>query len=55
MISLSGQIGSHMESMRANLQQLDGVVPAITKSRAALQDVLQKHVGAEQYQQLLLG
>lgn len=44
-----------MESMKGNLQQIGGVVPAIIKSKAALQQVLLKHVDAEQYESTLLG
>lgn len=55
LITLSRQIGSHMESVRGNLQQIGGVVPAITKSKAALQQVLLKHLDEEQYDSVLLG
>lgn len=44
-----------MESMKANLQPLNGVVPAITKSKAALQQVLLKHLDDEHYESVLLG
>lgn len=53
--ALSRQIGNHMESLKSNLHQVDGVVPAITKSKAALQQVLLKHLGEEQYGRVLLG
>lgn len=52
---LSKQIGSHMESIKGNLQQIDGVVPAIIKSKAAIQKVLLKHLDDEQYESVLLG
>lgn len=52
---LSRQIGSHMESLKGNLQQIGGVIPAITKSKAALQQVLLKHLDQEQYDGVLLG
>ncbi|KXH41229.1 hypothetical protein CSIM01_03435 [Colletotrichum simmondsii] len=52
---LAGQVGSHMESMRANLQQIDGVVPQIVKSRAALQDVLFKHLDQQSFENVLFG
>lgn len=55
LITLSKQISSHMESMKGNLQQISGVVPAITKSKAALQQVLLKHLDDEQYESVLLG
>lgn len=53
--TLSKQVASHMESMKGNLQQIGGVVPAITKSKAALQQVLLKHLGDEQYERILIG
>lgn len=55
LLTLSRQIGSHMESMKGNLQQIGGVVPAITKSKGALQQVLLKHLDKEQYETILLG
>lgn len=55
LITLSKQIGSHMESMQGNLQQIGGVVPAISRSKAALQHVMQKHLDEEQYDKVLLG
>jgi len=44
-----------MESMRSNLGQIEGVLPAIAKSRAALQATLCEHLDPEQYEQALLG
>ncbi|SPQ27263.1 ed9861df-e52d-4c43-86db-f7506a82d843 [Thermothielavioides terrestris] len=55
LLALSQQIGSHMESMRSNLAQIEGVLPAIAKSRAALQGVLCELLSPEQYEQVLLG
>ncbi|KZL76821.1 kinetochore protein fta7 [Colletotrichum tofieldiae] len=52
---LAGQVGNHMESMRNNLQPIDGVVPQIVRSRAALQDVLYKHLDQQSYEKVLLG
>ncbi|KAK2016313.1 hypothetical protein LZ32DRAFT_552958 [Colletotrichum eremochloae] len=52
---LAGHVGSHMESMRNNLQQIDGVVPQIVRTRAALQDVLFKHLDQQSYENVLLG
>ncbi|WDK10570.1 hypothetical protein CGRA01v4_01849 [Colletotrichum graminicola] len=52
---LAGQVGSHMESMRNNLQQIDGVLPQIVRTRAALQDVLFKHLGQQNYENVLFG
>jgi hypothetical protein len=55
LMKLSQQLGSHMESMQGNLQQIGGVIPAISKSKAALQRVMLKHLGEEQYDKVLLG
>lgn len=55
LLTLSKQIGSHMESMQGNLQQIGGVVPAISRSKAALQQLIQKHLDEEQYDKVVLG
>ncbi|KAL2185501.1 hypothetical protein L209DRAFT_766245 [Thermothelomyces heterothallicus CBS 203.75] len=55
LLALSQQIGNHMESMKNNLSQIEGVLPAIARSRAALQGVLCEHLDPEQYEQVLLG
>lgn len=55
LMTLSKQIGSHMDSMQGNLQQIGGVVPAISRSKAALQQVVLQHLDEEQYDKLLLG
>ncbi|KAK0639362.1 CENP-Q, a CENPA-CAD centromere complex subunit-domain-containing protein [Cercophora newfieldiana] len=55
LLGLSKQIGSHMESMKGNLQQIDGVLPAIVKTRAALQGVLHRYLDPLQYDQAVLG
>lgn len=53
--ALSQRIGSHMNSMRSNMLQIDGVLPAITKSRALLQGVLHRHLDPKLYDEVLLG
>ncbi|KAF3070468.1 hypothetical protein GL218_00488 [Daldinia childiae] len=52
---LAGQIANHMESMRGNLQQIDGVVPAITKSQGLLRAALQSRLDCEQLDNIILG
>ncbi len=52
---MATQLGSHMESLKGNLQQVDGVVAAITQSRAALQHVLEQRLEPRQYEGILLG
>jgi hypothetical protein len=52
---LASQIGSHMESMRGNLQQIEGVAPAVTEGQAALRMTLLPHLDKGSYEQVLLG
>ncbi|KAI2632194.1 CENP-Q, a CENPA-CAD centromere complex subunit-domain-containing protein [Hypoxylon sp. NC1633] len=51
---LAGQIANHMESMRGNLQQIDGVVPAIERSRGLLRAAL-SHLDPEVLENVILG
>lgn len=44
-----------MDSIKANLEQMDGVVPAIIQSKAALQHVLRERLDPLQYERILLG
>ncbi|KAK4189927.1 CENP-Q, a CENPA-CAD centromere complex subunit-domain-containing protein [Podospora australis] len=55
LLDLAKQIGSHMESMKGNLGQIEGVVPAIQKGKAALQGVLARHLSEEAYESVVLG
>ncbi|KAI1106489.1 CENP-Q, a CENPA-CAD centromere complex subunit-domain-containing protein [Jackrogersella minutella] len=55
LLGLAGQIASHMESMRGNLQQVDGVVPAIARSRGALRAALQSRLDREMLENVVLG
>ncbi|KAK8107327.1 uncharacterized protein PG998_009340, partial [Apiospora kogelbergensis] len=52
---LAHQIGNHMESMRSNLQQVEGVAPAIAQSRAALKTVLMPNLDQAAYEKVLFG
>ncbi|KAL7974560.1 CENP-Q, a CENPA-CAD centromere complex subunit domain-containing protein [Trichoderma sp. SZMC 28014] len=53
--SLALQLSDHMESIKNNLQQTDGIVPQLARSKAALQDVLFKQLDQEQYERVVLG
>ncbi|PTB66418.1 hypothetical protein BBK36DRAFT_1141267 [Trichoderma citrinoviride] len=53
--ALALQLSDHMESIKTNLQQADGIVPQLARSRAALQDVLFRHLSQEQYERVVLG
>mgnify|MGYP001115387598 FL=1 len=55
LFALSQQVVNHMESIRSNLGQIDGVLPAIERSKAALQATLAKYLDREQYEQVVLG
>ncbi|KAI1090108.1 CENP-Q, a CENPA-CAD centromere complex subunit-domain-containing protein [Rostrohypoxylon terebratum] len=55
LLGLAGQIASHIESMRGNLQQVDGVALAIQRSQGLLRAALQKSLGKEQLESLILG
>ncbi|KOS22152.1 hypothetical protein ESCO_002202 [Escovopsis weberi] len=49
------QLGSHAESIRNNLRQTEGILPQVSRSRAALQDVLFRYLDQEQYEHVLFG
>ncbi|KAM7216860.1 CENP-Q, a CENPA-CAD centromere complex subunit domain containing protein [Rhypophila decipiens] len=53
--ALAQRIGRHMNSMKSNLAQIDGVLPAINKSKASLQGVLYSHLDPELYEEVLFG
>ncbi|KAI2631660.1 CENP-Q, a CENPA-CAD centromere complex subunit-domain-containing protein [Xylaria nigripes] len=55
LLALAGQISNHMESMHGNLQQIDGVLPAIAESHALLRTALQSHFGQKQLENIFLG
>ncbi|KAI1126883.1 CENP-Q, a CENPA-CAD centromere complex subunit-domain-containing protein [Nemania abortiva] len=55
LLNLAGQINNHMESMRGNLRQVDGVLPAIAKSHALLRTMLQPQFGQKQLENIILG
>ncbi|KAL5593988.1 hypothetical protein BROUX41_001041 [Berkeleyomyces rouxiae] len=53
--NLARQVASHMESIRGNMAQIDGVVPQIGRTRAALQSVLAKNLDPKLMQTVILG
>ncbi|TGJ87306.1 hypothetical protein E0Z10_g1429 [Xylaria hypoxylon] len=55
LFNLAGQISNHMESMRGNLEQIDGVLPAIAKSHALLRTTLQPQFSQKQLENIMLG
>ncbi|RGP66664.1 cylicin ii [Fusarium sporotrichioides] len=52
---LALQLSGHVDSIRGNLQQAEGVTPQLNRTRAALQDVLQQYLDSDTYEQVLLG
>jgi hypothetical protein len=55
LFDLAGQLGNHMESMRTNLQQIEGVDAEIVKSRGALRAALTPHLEGEALDRIVLG
>ncbi|KAI3328032.1 hypothetical protein HD806DRAFT_347399 [Xylariaceae sp. AK1471] len=55
LLGVARQINNHMQSMRGNLYQIDGVLPAIAKSHALLRTTLQPHFGRKQFENIMLG
>ncbi|KAL8335140.1 hypothetical protein RB598_009369 [Gaeumannomyces tritici] len=55
LLGLSQQMNNHLDSMRGNLQQIGPLLPAITKSKAALHEVLLRHLDPGQCDAVLLG
>lgn len=55
MIPLLSQLADHVSSMRGNLSQTDGILPQISYSKAALQDVLSRYLDEVAYDQVVLG
>ncbi|KAJ4269697.1 hypothetical protein NW762_001365 [Fusarium torreyae] len=53
--SLALQLAGHAESIRGNLQQAEGVTPQLNRTKAALQDVLQRYLDGGAYEQVILG
>ena len=52
---LALQLAGHAESIRGNLQQAEGVTPQLNRTKAALQDVLQRYLDGGAYEQVVLG
>ncbi|KAH7039959.1 CENP-Q, a CENPA-CAD centromere complex subunit-domain-containing protein [Microdochium trichocladiopsis] len=53
--SLATQIANHMDSLKGNLRQIDGVVPAIGQSQAALRARLLEHFDTDVVDKVVLG
>ncbi|EQL04176.1 hypothetical protein OCS_00135 [Ophiocordyceps sinensis CO18] len=52
---LAVQLAGHVESMRVNLRQADGLAPQLARARAALQATLLAHLDPDQYERVVLG
>jgi hypothetical protein len=55
LLGVAEQISNHMESMRVNIHQIDGVLPAVAKSHALLRTTLQPHLSQKHMENILLG
>jgi hypothetical protein len=55
MHSLAVQLGEHVDSIRANLEQTEGILPLVTRGSAALRAVLLKYLDQRAYEQAILG
>lgn len=54
-LDVAKQINNHMESMRGNIQQINGVLPAIAESHALLKTALQPQFSQKQLEHIVLG
>lgn len=54
-LDVAKQINNHMESMRGNIQQINGVLPAIAESHALLKTALQPQFSRKQLEHIVLG
>ncbi|KAG5998882.1 hypothetical protein E4U52_003668 [Claviceps spartinae] len=52
---LAVQLGTHVDNIRANLEQTDNLIPQLAKSKAALRAVLLRHLDMRAYEQVVLG
>ncbi|KAG6017006.1 hypothetical protein E4U43_002579 [Claviceps pusilla] len=52
---LAVQLGTHVDNIRANLEQTDQLTPQLARSRAALRAVLLRHLDLRLYEQVVLG
>ncbi|KAG5969896.1 hypothetical protein E4U55_001931, partial [Claviceps digitariae] len=52
---LAVQLGTHVDNIRANLEQTDHLAPHLARSRAALRAVLLRHLDPRLYEQVVLG
>ncbi|KAK8920415.1 hypothetical protein H634G_02423 [Metarhizium anisopliae BRIP 53293] len=49
------QLGDHVDSIRGNLEQTEGILPLLARSKASLRAVLLKHLDQRAYEQVVLG
>lgn len=55
MHDLAVQLSHHVDSIRGNLEQTEGILPMVTRSKAALRAVLLKYVDQRTYERAVLG
>jgi hypothetical protein len=49
------QLYNHLDSIQGNISQVESLPSAMGGSRAALQEVLFKHLGTTRYAEIVLG
>lgn len=52
---LALQLSGHVDSIKTNLQQAEGLAPQLASSNASLRSVLSRHLDAEQYDRVVFG
>lgn len=49
------QLGDYVDSIRANLEQTEGIMPLVARSRATLRTVLLRYLDEKSYERVVLG
>ncbi|KAL5345159.1 hypothetical protein ACLOAV_010115 [Pseudogymnoascus australis] len=49
------ELQNHLESMHNNFKQVEGIVPAMEKSEAAIRSALLKQIDEQRYEQVIMG
>jgi hypothetical protein len=55
LIGIFDELNNHLESIQGNISQVGVIIQAMTRSRAAIQDVLFENLETKQYEHVILG
>lgn len=55
LMPLVQQLNNHLDSLQSNLAPIGGIDTAILRTKAAVDDVLFKHLNAEEHEQVVRG